>query len=105
MKSAKKEVLGIKQDNIFLWFISHERYFYFLLSLISILFLITLFLLFQVTFQVTEEKTLICADGTANNSCSLIKPYYCVNGILIEKASVCECPEGLTKDDDECLSE
>ena len=101
MKSTKKEVLEIKQDNTFLWFISHERYFYFLLSLVSILFLISLFLL----FQTTEEKTLNCADGTIHNSCSLIKPYYCVNGKLIEKASVCECPEGLIKDDDECLSQ
>jgi len=91
----------MKPNKHFFWYISYERYFYLLLFLIFILILIPLFFL----FQTTEEKTLICADGTIHNSCSSIKPYYCVNGEFIEKASVCGCSEGLTKDDDECLSE
>ena len=101
---VKKEVLKteeIEEKKGIFWILFHKRYFYFLLFLISVLILIFLFLL----FQTTGEKLLICADGTTNNSCSTIKPYYCENGVLIEKASVCECPEGLTKDDDECLSE
>lgn len=101
MKSTKKEGSKIKQDNTFLWFISHERYFYSLLFLIVVLLFASLFLL----FQTEEQEKFICADGTPYNACSTIKPYYCLeNGILVEKASVCGCPEGLTKDDNQCLS-
>jgi len=33
-----------------------------------------------------------CSDGTFYNHCSENKPYYCLNGTLLEKASICGCP-------------
>lgn len=36
----------------------------------------------------------ICSDGTAVNSCSTKKPYYCDNGTLIYNADKCSCPTG-----------
>jgi len=38
------------------------------------------------------QKQNICGDGTFNNECSDNLPYFCSEGILIEKASVCGCP-------------
>ena len=35
------------------------------------------------------EKTTICGDGTPYDSCSATKPYFCEQGILVEKISVC----------------
>jgi len=98
---TKKEIVAVEQDKDFLWLISHKIYFYLLFFLIIVLFSVSLFIL----FKTMEKDEFICNDGTPYNSCSLIKPYYCVNGVLMEKASICECPEGLTKDDDKCLSE
>jgi len=51
-----------------------------------------------------NEKTLVCGDGTLDGACSLIEPYFCLNGTLIEKASVCSCPEILTIQGDLCIS-
>lgn len=49
-------------------------------------------------------KTLVCNDRTSYDNCSLIKPYYCEEGILIEKASICGCSELTTKSGDTCIS-
>lgn len=49
-------------------------------------------------------KILACNDGTFYDSCSLIKPYYCEQGILIEKASVCGCSNLTIKSEDTCIS-
>lgn len=51
-----------------------------------------------------QEQT-TCGDGTLYNNCSLNKPYFCENGVLVEKASVCGCPEILTKNNDSCISQ
>lgn len=45
-----------------------------------------------------------CEEGTRYNQCSVIKPLFCgSDGLLREKASVCNCPEGHTISGDECL--
>lgn len=45
-----------------------------------------------------------CGDGTAFNSCSERKPYFCnSDGILVQKSSECGCPEGLPRKGDSCL--
>ena len=63
-------------------------------------------ILFLFPKKINESEVIdSCTDGTRDNSCSSIKPYYCLNTTLIERASICECPEGLTKDDDKCFSE
>ncbi len=45
-----------------------------------------------------------CGDGTAYNSCSLNKPYFCEEGVLMEKASVCGCSSILTPNENSCIS-
>ncbi len=39
-------------------------------------------------------QTVSCSDGTKSGSCSLTKPFYCMGGKLVQKASSCGCPEG-----------
>ena len=97
---VKKEVFEVEQNRDFLWFISHKIYFYFLFFLIVLLLSTFLFLF----FQTTEEDEFICDDGTDYNFCSITKPYYCVNGALVEKASLCGCPEGSNENNDICVS-
>ena len=50
------------------------------------------------------EKILVCGDGTFYDSCSLTKPYFCSNGIFLEKASICGCSNFLKKEGDKCVS-
>jgi hypothetical protein len=45
-----------------------------------------------------------CNDGTAYNSCSGIKPYFCSEGILVEQASVCGCPVTFNVEGEKCSS-
>ncbi|KKK96910.1 hypothetical protein LCGC14_2658030, partial [marine sediment metagenome] len=47
-----------------------------------------------------------CGDGTFYDSCSLTKPYYCEEGVLVEKATICGCSEteGVTKSGESCVS-
>lgn len=69
------------------------------------LFLIIIFCLIIIIKIKTPEKIVLCGDGTQNNMCSLRKPYVCSNKVLVERASVCGCPEGLTIQRDSCFSE
>ena len=56
-------------------------------------------------FNKTEvDQPTTCGDGTLYDSCSLRKPYFCEDGVLVEKASVCGCSELLTKEGDSCIS-
>ena len=73
---------------------------YLIVLIFVLLFLITIFYL----FTVKERETFICGDGTFNENCSLRKPYFCLNKTLIEKASVCGCPEVLSMQGDLCIS-
>ena len=51
-----------------------------------------------------DSKTEVCGDGTFYGTCSLKKPYYCESGFLIEKASICGCPDVLRKSGNVCQS-
>lgn len=44
-----------------------------------------------------------CNDGTANNTCSQTKPYFCDSGILIKKASLCSCSSGFKVSEEDCV--
>jgi len=44
----------------------------------------------------------ICNDGTKNNECAKIKPYFCSNGNLIKNASFCGCSNVSTAKGNEC---
>ncbi len=72
----------------------------YLIILIFILLLLTIiFFLF-----IKEKRVATCGDGSFEGNCSLIKPYLCLNGTLVEKASVCGCPETLLKKGNLCFS-
>lgn len=51
------------------------------------------------------NKSTTCNDGTGSNGCSKIKPYFCVNGSLMEKASVCGCNNLSEVKGNKCISE
>ena len=63
-----------------------------------------LFVAIVIYFFVLKSSIIKCGDETLYGNCSLRKPYFCLNGTLIEKASVCSCPEILTKKGDLCIS-
>ena len=54
-----------------------------------------------------EEKIIItaCGDDTAFEQCSTNKPYFCDQGQLVEKASVCGCPGILIQEGESCNSQ
>jgi len=66
----------------------------------SILIVVVLFIFFYLLFS----KDYSCNDGTRYNECSNIKPYFCSNGVLIEKASICGCDKNLGIVSDTCVS-
>ena len=82
--------------------LKHGRKKYLIVVLIFILLVLTVIFYLLV---IKERETFICGDETFNGDCSLRKPYFCLNNTLIEKASVCGCPEILTKKGDLCISE
>ena len=55
---------------------------------------------FKFTGKATQ--TLKCEDGTAYNSCSKNKPYYCYDGQLLKNANTCGCPSGYIIDFQTC---
>jgi len=82
MPKRKKEVVKFKNKRIIIFFL-----------FIS---LILLFLLLSIAK---------CGDGTWSGKCSQRKPYFCLRGKLVEKASVCGCPETLTQKNETCISD
>lgn len=44
-----------------------------------------------------------CSDGTLENTCSKTKPYFCVNGELVEAGYTCGCPGGYTREFQKCV--
>ena len=51
-----------------------------------------------------SEKIKTCGDRTFYDTCSLRKPYFCEEGILVEKASICGCNDISNKLEDSCVS-
>lgn len=53
-----------------------------------------------------EKENFKCGDGSFYGTCNLEKPYYCdaETGQLIEKASLCGCPDSLMKVGEGCIS-
>src|SRR4030043_557836 len=78
--------------------IKKRLYIVFFVFIILILSVISFFLFFK-------RETPICNDGTIYNECSKIRPYFCMGGVLIEKASVCNCNNLSKIDGDKCISE
>jgi len=72
-----------------------------LFVLIVVVFLILLFVLFFVFLR----DNLNCGDGTIVGKCSTVKPYFCLQGELVERASICGCLENLSEVGEECFFE
>ena len=53
-----------------------------------------------------KESIPACGDGSFYDTCNLNKPYYCDAGTgkLVEKASTCGCPDGMSKSGESCIS-
>jgi hypothetical protein len=58
---------------------------------------------FSQNIPVWEEYLVDCTDGTHHGTCSGNVSYYCNNGTLIQKASVCGCPEDFVASGDACI--
>ncbi|MCK4552833.1 hypothetical protein KAT80_01385 [Candidatus Pacearchaeota archaeon] len=60
-------------------------------------------------FNIAKGKNVqaipVCGDNSFYDTCSLTKPYFCLDGALLEKASVCGCPEILKREGDSCISD
>ena len=76
---------------------------YFLLGLIVLVFFL-IFLIYS-SNESTVKKVLTCGDGTFYGKCSLDRPYYCSQGVLVVNASECGCPKNFTKTNDTCYNE
>ena len=87
------------ESRSFFSFISHDFYFIGLFILIILLSAAFIF-----TSSSNNKSDTICGDGTPYSNCSLTKPYYCSNGDLIEKSSLCKCPEGFSGSNGACNS-
>lgn len=80
--------------------------------LLLTLFVLMLLILFSGGFgfldnpssNLNEASSIYCGDGTRYNSCSFTKPYFCLNGKLIEYPSICGCPEGFDERNNFCFS-
>ncbi|MFA6330228.1 MAG: hypothetical protein WCX64_06130, partial [Candidatus Micrarchaeia archaeon] len=44
-----------------------------------------------------------CSDGTRYSTCSATAPYYCDNGLLVNKSSICGCADGYKAKDEYCV--
>src|SRR3990170_4919656 len=53
-----------------------------------------------------KESVPTCGDGSFYDTCNLNKPYYCdpEREELIEKSSICGCPDGMGKSGESCIS-
>ena len=55
-------------------------------------------------FVFYEKEPLTCNDGTPYGNCSATESYFCANGTLIQKASICGCSNLTEKNGDDCIS-
>ncbi|MEK6913931.1 MAG: hypothetical protein AABW47_04665 [Nanoarchaeota archaeon] len=55
-------------------------------------------------FVIFFKKDFACSDGTKNNECSDVKPYYCLNENFINNASFCGCSSISTAEGNNCVS-
>lgn len=50
------------------------------------------------------QKQKVCGDGTIEGNCSVNQPYFCSEQLLIEKASICGCPNTTEIEGDFCIA-
>lgn len=74
---------------------------------IIVLIIIFVGLLFMYAFSdnaISVEPMLTCGDSTFYAECSLSKPYYCSDGMIIRDPVNCGCPEILDKEGSSCMA-
>ncbi len=79
-----------------------KKFNYFPFLIFAVMILATL--AFGLNYSNNKQEVPTCGDVTFYNSCSLVKPYCCSNGSLVEKASLCGCFANMTKSGESCLS-
>ncbi len=77
--------------------------FRFILILIFILLIFVGWFFFFYSFE-NEAAINSCGDKTSYGNCSKIQPYFCDDGFLIAKASVCGCSNLKTREGETCIS-
>ena len=90
----------LKKEEMVSWYEKHE---FFLSLACFLIFLVLIWLFFE--NPTIQEKIQTCGDWTFYTICSVTKPYYCVNGSLIEKATVCDCLESKERLGDSCITD
>jgi len=58
---------------------------------------------FDSTTSSVQKPTNNCGDSTKNFECSITLPYFCENGQLRERASMCGCNKNSIQEKDKCL--
>ncbi|GIU68376.1 MAG: hypothetical protein KatS3mg001_226 [Candidatus Pacearchaeota archaeon] len=80
--------------------ILEPKYFFIIVFIVTILTALAL----DIAISSSKKEILTCGDGTLHGFCSLRKPYFCDNGTLVEKASICGCNENLERKGDSCVN-
>ena len=78
----------------------NSKYIFFLFALLLLIIAASFYLEKSVKWTEPSHK---CADGTLINKCSATLPMYCMNGELVEKASLCGCPDDYAVNGSRCL--
>lgn len=102
-KRDQKKFSEVKQNN---FPNKKENYIKYLVLSIIILSILT-FIAFKIALlNINHEKIPVCGDGSFYNTCSLTKPWFCEDGLLVEKASICGCNKNLDfqKNNESCIS-
>ncbi len=81
-----------------------------ILSVILILLIIGIiilaaYIIFEMKDLTKNNPMKTCGDGTFYNTCSITKPYFCNQGILVERSDICGCHKNFEKEDTICVSE
>jgi hypothetical protein len=75
-----------------------------LISLVVLIILIIFFFFSDLGEEIYGGDLSVCGDSSFYSTCSLVKPYYCDEGILVEKATLCGCEDG-QKAGDKCVDD
>ena len=78
----------------------NSKYIIFLFAMLLLIIAASFYLEKSVKWTEPSHK---CADGTLINKCSATLPMYCMNGELVEKASLCGCPDDYAVNGSRCL--
>ncbi len=80
---------------------------FFKIGIYIIVALVVVFIGLLVAYSFSDDRIVVepmglCGDGTPYDTCSLQKPYFCSNGVLVRDAVSCGCFDGLVKDGNFC---